>query len=134
MAEKRIVRVGAVQIAPDLDSLEGTLTRVLAALAFGRLERSKLYHEIQAPQFSFTAVDGPTPVARDGEVGDEYLDLGARLVPQFGGEGLEAVDVTRDEYEVMAVEGVAARESGAQSGRRSGDHRDGAGHARQGSG
>ena len=47
-------------------------TRILGALAFGRLERSPLYHEIQAPEFSFTAVDGPTPVARDGEVGDEY--------------------------------------------------------------
>ena len=47
-------------------------TRILGALAFGRLERSPLYHEIQAPEFSFTAVDGPTSVARDGEVGDEY--------------------------------------------------------------
>ena len=47
-------------------------TRILGALALGRLERSPLYHEIQAPEFSFTAVDGPTSVARDGEVGDEY--------------------------------------------------------------
>jgi undecaprenyl-diphosphatase len=36
----------------------------------GRLERSPLYHELQVPEFRFTAVDGPTPVAYDGEVGE----------------------------------------------------------------
>lgn len=43
--------------------------RILAALMLGRLTRSPLYHELQVPEFSFTAVDGPTPVAHDGEVG-----------------------------------------------------------------
>ncbi|BBZ73140.1 bifunctional phosphatase PAP2/diacylglycerol kinase family protein [Mycobacterium paraseoulense] len=47
-------------------------TRILTALALGRLERSPLYHELQAPEFSFVAVDGPTVIACDGEVGDEY--------------------------------------------------------------
>jgi diacylglycerol kinase family enzyme/membrane-associated phospholipid phosphatase len=46
--------------------------RVLTALLFGRLERSRLYHELHVPEFSFTAVDGPTAVARDGEVGPAY--------------------------------------------------------------
>ncbi|WP_099250600.1 bifunctional phosphatase PAP2/diacylglycerol kinase family protein [Mycobacterium sp. shizuoka-1] len=46
--------------------------RILTALALGRLERSPLYHEMQVPEFSFEAVDGPTPLARDGEVGDTY--------------------------------------------------------------
>lgn len=46
--------------------------RILTALALGRLERSPLYHEMQVPEFSFEAVDGPTPVARDGEVGRSY--------------------------------------------------------------
>ena len=32
MTEKRVVRVAAVQIAPDLDTAEGTLTRVLSAI------------------------------------------------------------------------------------------------------
>jgi len=62
-------------------------TRILGALAFGRLERSPLYHEIQAPEFSFTAVDGPTPVSRDGEVGDEYESASFtalyRILPVF---------------------------------------------------
>lgn len=47
-------------------------TRILAALALGRLERSPLYHELQVPEFAFRAVDGPTVIACDGEVGDEY--------------------------------------------------------------
>ena len=46
--------------------------RILGALALGRLERSPLYHEMQVPEFSFEAVDGPTPVAHDGEVGSAY--------------------------------------------------------------
>ncbi|WP_319435895.1 bifunctional phosphatase PAP2/diacylglycerol kinase family protein [Mycobacterium sp. RTGN5] len=46
--------------------------RILTALVLGRLERSPLYHEMQVPEFSFEAVDGPTPLARDGEVGDTY--------------------------------------------------------------
>ncbi len=62
-------------------------TRILGALAFGRLERSPLYHEIQAPEFSFTAIDGPTPIARDGEVGDEYESASFtglyRILPVF---------------------------------------------------
>jgi undecaprenyl-diphosphatase len=47
-------------------------TRILTALALGRLQRSPLYHELQVPEFSFTAVDGPTTVARDGEVDEAY--------------------------------------------------------------
>ncbi|OYN81240.1 bifunctional phosphatase PAP2/diacylglycerol kinase family protein [Mycolicibacterium sphagni] len=42
--------------------------RIVSALALGRLERSPLYHEMQVPEFSFEAVDGPTPLAHDGEV------------------------------------------------------------------
>ncbi|MGU3498537.1 diacylglycerol kinase family protein [Mycobacterium sp. C31M] len=42
--------------------------RILTALALGRLEFSPLYHELRVPEFSFTAVDGPTPIAHDGEV------------------------------------------------------------------
>ncbi|WP_082956348.1 bifunctional phosphatase PAP2/diacylglycerol kinase family protein [Mycobacterium sp. E787] len=42
--------------------------RIMTALMLGRLERSRLYHEHHVPEFSFTAVDGPTAVALDGEV------------------------------------------------------------------
>jgi undecaprenyl-diphosphatase len=49
--------------------------RILVSLALGRLERSPLYHELQVPEFSFTAVDGPTTLAHDGEVGREYREV-----------------------------------------------------------
>lgn len=42
--------------------------RILTALAMGRLVHSPLYRELRVPEFSFTAVDGPTPIAHDGEV------------------------------------------------------------------
>ncbi|WP_197382902.1 bifunctional phosphatase PAP2/diacylglycerol kinase family protein [Mycolicibacterium mengxianglii] len=47
-------------------------TRILLALSLGRLTRSPLYHEMQVPEFTFESLDGPIPVARDGEVGDEF--------------------------------------------------------------
>lgn len=42
--------------------------RILGSLALGRLERSPLYHELQVPEFSFTVLGGPVPIACDGEV------------------------------------------------------------------
>jgi len=46
--------------------------RILVALVLGRLTRSPLYHEMRVPEFTFTAVDGPTVLAHDGEVGTEF--------------------------------------------------------------
>jgi undecaprenyl-diphosphatase len=61
--------------------------RILAALALGRLERSPLYHELRVPEFSFTAMDGPTVLALDGEVGTEVTEAGFsvryRALPVF---------------------------------------------------
>jgi diacylglycerol kinase family enzyme/membrane-associated phospholipid phosphatase len=45
--------------------------RILASLILGRLERSPLYHELQVPEFTFSALDGPTAIAHDGELGIE---------------------------------------------------------------
>jgi undecaprenyl-diphosphatase len=42
--------------------------RIVTSLALGRLVRSPLYHEMRVPEFHFKAVDGPTPLAHDGEV------------------------------------------------------------------
>ncbi|WAC91171.1 bifunctional phosphatase PAP2/diacylglycerol kinase family protein [Mycobacterium sp. Aquia_213] len=62
-------------------------TRILTALALGRLQRSPLYHELQVPEFSFSAVDAPTVIAHDGEVGDEYREASFtakyRILPVF---------------------------------------------------
>jgi undecaprenyl-diphosphatase len=61
--------------------------RILAALALGRLERSPLYHERRVPEFAFTAVDGPTVLAHDGEVGTEVnhasFSVRYRALPVF---------------------------------------------------
>ncbi|MGK2881538.1 MAG: bifunctional phosphatase PAP2/diacylglycerol kinase family protein [Mycobacterium sp.] len=48
------------------------ILRILFAIALGRLPRSPLYHELQVPEFSFEALDGPTVIAHDGEVGERY--------------------------------------------------------------
>ncbi|GAA1458255.1 bifunctional phosphatase PAP2/diacylglycerol kinase family protein [Williamsia maris] len=55
----------------DVDHRFAT-TRILAALAVGRIERSALYHRFEVPEFTVTSLDGQTLVAHDGEVGD-YL-------------------------------------------------------------
>jgi undecaprenyl-diphosphatase len=61
--------------------------RILAALALGRLESSPLYHELRVPEFTFTAMDGPTVLAVDGEVGTEITEAGFsvryRVLPVF---------------------------------------------------
>ena len=61
----------------------------------------------------------------------QHFDVGAGLVVQFGGEALQPLDVTGDQYEVVAVDGVAAGESRAEPGCRSSDQCDGAWHAVQ---
>ncbi|WP_418003776.1 bifunctional phosphatase PAP2/diacylglycerol kinase family protein [Mycobacterium sp. PDNC021] len=48
--------------------------RIATSVALGRLERSPLYHELQVPEFRFVAVDGPTTVAHDGEVGEKLSE------------------------------------------------------------
>lgn len=55
------------------------LARLLGSLATGRLERSPLYHEMQVPQFSFSAVDDPVVVAHDGEIGETYREATFRV-------------------------------------------------------
>jgi diacylglycerol kinase family enzyme/membrane-associated phospholipid phosphatase len=61
--------------------------RIHTGLILGTLERSPLYHEMRVPEFSFTAVDGPTPLARDGEVGIECeeasFSVRYRVLPVF---------------------------------------------------
>ena len=49
-------------------------TRIVAAVALGRLERSPLYHELRVPEFTFKVVDGQTVLAHDGEVGTEVTE------------------------------------------------------------
>ncbi len=61
--------------------------RIVTSLALGRLERSPLYHEMRVPEFAFTAVDGPTILAHDGEIGTECTEatfsVNYRALPVF---------------------------------------------------
>lgn len=61
--------------------------RILTALMLGRLQRSPLYHERQVPEFSFTSLDGPTVISRDGEVGRAHesasFSVRYRVLPVF---------------------------------------------------
>ncbi len=54
-------------------------SRILAALVFGRLTRSPLYHEMRVPEFAFTTVDGPTVLAHDGEIANELSEARFRV-------------------------------------------------------
>ncbi len=62
--------------------------RIVVSLALGRLVRSPLYHEMRVPEFRFTAVDGPTAVAHDGEVemrlDEARFSVRYRALPVFG--------------------------------------------------
>lgn len=61
--------------------------RIMTAAALGRLQRSPLYHELRVPEFAFRAVDGPTVLALDGEVGTEVEEASFsaryRVLPVF---------------------------------------------------
>lgn len=61
--------------------------RIVTSLALGRLVRSPLYHEMRVPEFSFKAVDGPTPLAHDGEVeltlDEAAFSVAYRALPVF---------------------------------------------------
>jgi undecaprenyl-diphosphatase len=61
--------------------------RIISSLALGRLTRSPLYHEMRVPEFAFTAVDGCTELAHDGEVGTECeeakFSVNYRALPVF---------------------------------------------------
>ncbi|MFJ5489157.1 nitrilase-related carbon-nitrogen hydrolase, partial [Hansschlegelia beijingensis] len=72
MAEKRIVRAAAVQIAPDLEQPGGTLDRVLAALAeaAGKGAEFVVFPETFVPWYPYFSFVRP-PVA----IGAEHLRL-----------------------------------------------------------
>lgn len=109
MAEKRIVRVGAVQIAPDLDSLEGTLNRVLAALdeAAGKGAQLIVFPETFVPWYPYFSFVLP-PVL----TGAEHLRLyeNAVVVP---GPVTEAVSAAARRLGVVVVLGVNERDHGS---------------------
>jgi aliphatic nitrilase len=107
MAEK--LRVAAVQIAPSLETLSGTLERVLAALAeaAGKGARLVVFPETFLPWYPYFSFVHP-PVATGGE----HLRLyeNAVVVP---GPVTEAVAEAARRHGVVVVLGVNERDHGS---------------------
>ena len=89
--------------------------------------KSRVVH--QNPHSGGQPVRHLRAVGFDGQIGDENFHFSAGLVVQFGGQALQPIGVTGDQYQVVAVDGVAAGESSAEPRRRSSDQCDGAWHA-----
>jgi aliphatic nitrilase len=109
MAEKRIVRAAAVQIAPDLDRPEGTLERVLAAIeeAAAKGARFVVFPETFVPYYPYFSFIAP-PAAQ----GPEHLRLyaGAVTVP---GPVTAAVAAAARRHRAVIVLGVNERDHGS---------------------
>src|SRR5271163_2518062 len=109
MGEKDIVRVAAVQIAPDLDSQAGTLDRVLAALteAAGKGAKLAVFPETFVPWYPYFSFVSP-PVA----TGAEHVRLyeHAVVVP---GPATEAIAAAARRLAIVVALGVNERDHGS---------------------
>ena len=109
MNEKRVVRVAAVQIAPDLDTAEGTLTRVLSAITEAAEQGAKLvvFPETFVPWYPYFAFVHP-PVL----TGAEHVRLydNAVVVP---GPVTEAVGAAASRHAIVIALGVNERDHGS---------------------
>jgi nitrilase len=109
MAEKRMVRVAAVQIAPDLDTPTGTLDRVLAAIteAAGKGARLVVFPETFVPWYPYFSFIRPPMLT-----GAEHIHLydNAVVVP---GPVTEAVAAAAKKHGMVVVLGVNERDHGS---------------------
>jgi nitrilase len=109
MAEKRSVRVAAVQLAPDLDTSGGTVSKVLAAIgeAAGRGARLVAFPETFVPWYPYFSFVHPPAVT-----GAEHIRLyeNAVVVP---GPVTEAVAAAAKRHAIVVVLGVNERDHGS---------------------
>src|ERR1700733_3660946 len=109
MTEKSLVRVAAVQIAPDLDPPGGTVSKVLAALAEAADKGARLvvFPETFVPWYPYFSFVHP-PVA----TGAEHIRLyeNAVVVP---GPVTEAVAGQAKRHRIVVVLGVNERDHGS---------------------
>ena len=105
----RVVRAAAVQIAPDLDSADGTLHKVLEAIADAAAKGAQLvvFPETFVPYYPYFSFVKP-PVAQ----GPEHLTLYERavLVP---GPVTQAVAAAARAHGMVVVLGVNERDHGS---------------------
>lgn len=109
MAEKQIVRVAAVQIAPDLDTPTGTLDRVLAAIdeAATKGARLAVFPETFVPWYPYFSFIRPPLLS-----GAEHIHLydNAVVVP---GPVTDAVSAAARRHAMVIVLGVNERDHGS---------------------
>jgi nitrilase len=109
MAQKRSIRVAAVQLSPDLESSDGTVAKVLAAIADASGKGAKLlvFPETFVPWYPYFSFVHP-PVA----TGAEHIRLyeNAVAVP---GPVTEAVAATAERHGIVVVLGVNERDHGS---------------------
>src|SRR3954454_7169063 len=109
MAEKRVVRVAAVQIAPDLDTATGTLDRVLAATseAAGKGAQLVVFPETFVPWYPYFSFIRPPMLS-----GAEHTHLydNAVAVP---GPVTQAVSAVAKKHRIVVVLGVNERDHGS---------------------
>lgn len=109
MPEKRIVRVAAVQIAPDLETSTGTLDRVLAAIAEGAGKGAQLavFPETFVPWYPYFSFVRPPVLS-----GAEHIHLydNAVVVP---GPVTEAVAQAAKRHGIVVALGVNERDHGS---------------------
>src|SRR6201985_385723 len=109
MAEKQIIRVAAVQIAPDLDTPTGTLDRVLAATAEAAAKGARLvvFPETFVPWYPYFSFIRPPMLS-----GAEHIHLydNAVVVP---GPVTEAVAAAARRYGMVVALGVNERDHGS---------------------
>lgn len=108
MTGKRIVRAAAVQIAPDLDDGQATLTRVLNALGEAAEKGADLvvFPETLMPWYPYFSFVHP-PVA----IGAEHLRLYEHALTVPGPE-VEAVSAAARRLGVVVVLGINERDHG----------------------
>jgi nitrilase len=109
MAEKTLVRVAAVQLAPDLETSGGTVAKVLAAIAAAADKGARLvvFPETFVPWYPYFSFVHP-PVA----TGAEHIRLyeNAVVVP---GPLTEAVAALAKRHAIVVVLGVNERDHGS---------------------
>nr|WP_315401114.1 Nit6803 family nitrilase [uncultured Duganella sp.] len=109
MTTKKIVRAAAVQIAPDLDSADGTLAKVLQAIADAAALGAQLvvFPETFVPYYPYFSFVRPP-----FQAGAEHLLLYQRA-PTVPGPVSDAVGAAAREHGVVVVLGVNERDHGS---------------------
>jgi aliphatic nitrilase len=109
VSQKKIIRAAAVQIAPDLDRLEATLARVLAAIdeAAGKGAQIAVFPETFLPWYPYFSFVHP-PVL----TGAEHIRLyeNAVIVP---GPVTQAVSAAARRHAMVIVLGINERDHGS---------------------